>query len=354
MAESPIPTAFPLRKIGLDMSLLVPVAVGIAAENKKLSSKELEIFPTEMRPFADGEIVINATQVTDTGIDGNGQTYNVNLTMANSIVATWLPFGSNRKSAPDIRRGEKVYIYQYSDADKYYWRPLGLDDHLRRLETVILVFSATKDESTTELTPDNSYYFEISTHNKSVTFSTSKANGEPYAYTFQLNTADGVYTLTDDDGNFVELDSSERSITAQNKDESYIQLNKQNIFIEAAKLIQAKTELFHLICKKMHVEADVFYGDIKESTLTGTLHVMKNVTMDMNLNVTMLATVGSLAAAGGAMTVSSAGAINLSNSPVTHSGTFTSTGSIIHNGKSIGIDHQHPNGNGGSPTGGVM
>lgn len=57
-------------------------------------------------------------------------------------------------------------------------------------------WSNTQDEAVKILDETNTYYFQISTHLKLVTFSTSKSDGEPYAYTIQINTKKVMLLLT--------------------------------------------------------------------------------------------------------------------------------------------------------------
>jgi hypothetical protein len=89
---------------------------------------------------------------------------------------------------------------------------------------------------------------EISTHQKLVTFTTSTANGEPFRYTFQFNTGEGQVVLTDDAGNYVEVDSAINRIRSQNADMAWCELNRRdvnthapdNIYMEAGKQFQVK------------------------------------------------------------------------------------------------------------------
>lgn len=229
-------------------SQLTFYSVGVAAENKSLSSRYLAITPTEITPALDGEINFNPTEKTFTGQDAKGDPYELKMTEDLTLSAEWLPLGSNRVTPPDIRRGEPIAIYRLADSDQFYWRCLGLRDDLRRLETVIYAFNANPDEGTSKLDFENCYLLEISTHQKLVTFTTSTANGEPFRYTFQFNTAEGQVVLTDDVGNYVELDSAITRIRSQNADNTWCELNKRdlnanapdNIYMEAGKQFQVK------------------------------------------------------------------------------------------------------------------
>ncbi len=277
-------------------------SVGIAAENKKLGSNEIEVFPQEQISYIDGELNSTRGSLEDEGVDAFGQKYKVKIETSNCLTASWLPFGSNRQTPPDIRRGERLLIWRYADVDKYYWTSTGLDEYLRRLETVVYAWSDTKDETVKVLTPDNSYYIEISTHKKHVTFATAKANGEPFKYTFQFNTKDGAVTLADDAGNYFELDSAERKITLHNGDDSFITVDKRTIVGEAADSITFKTKAFTVNSETTTVNAGstitynagssithktpTFNGNIATSTYTGIVNIQGMANLSGGVSMT--------------------------------------------------------------------
>jgi hypothetical protein len=150
-------------------------------------------------------------------------------------------------TSPDVRRGEEVVIWRFGDTDQYWWCTLQQDKKLRRLETVIYGFSNVREENI-EMKHDNMYWFEISTHRKNIRFHTAKNDGEPFAYTLQLNTKTGFFTLTDDVGNYILLDSEKTRIRLENKDKTFIDLNRKSIFGEAIEDISWK-------CKNFSVDA---------------------------------------------------------------------------------------------------
>lgn len=218
----------------INLSKLKLFSLGIVSENKSLNSKYIEVVPIEQLIFLDGELTSTVDTVSTTGLDQSGNPYNVSLKRSNSIQALWLPLGeSNRATAPDVRRGERVLIYSYADTEQYFWVDSGLDTRLRKLETVTTKWSNTRDEDKDADSPDSCWSFEVSTHKKLITLSTNKSDGEPFAYTFQVNAKEGRVTLTDDVGNFFELDSKQTSIKMQNIDGTIVHLNKQNILASA-------------------------------------------------------------------------------------------------------------------------
>ena len=94
-----------LKMTDFEASRLKIYSLGIVANNKALSSDEVEVTPIEPMQLIDGEIVSTPRDLETTGVDADGVTYNVKVTADNAIVAKWLPIGSNRRTAPDVRRG---------------------------------------------------------------------------------------------------------------------------------------------------------------------------------------------------------------------------------------------------------
>jgi predicted small secreted protein len=224
----------------MKISMFKPYSLGVVAENKDLKGKSLKVSPVETLPFMDGEVSSTPTPAQYKGVDEAGQVYQGKTITDNVLVATWLPDGSNRTTAPNMRRGERVMLYQIDGVDKYYWKELGLDDHLRKLETVIYAFSGNPNEGSDELNPETCYFLEISTHMKKVTFQTSKANGEPFSYKFEFDTATGNVELDDDIGNKIHLDSTNHYLEFKNVEGSWIELDKNDIRITAPKKIHVK------------------------------------------------------------------------------------------------------------------
>lgn len=217
------------------ISLFEFYSIGIAAENKPTDTRILNCSPIQQLAALDGELTFNPQDILSVGHDSDGNRYEVKATLDVTISTEWLPRSSNRLTPPDIRRGELVEIYRLADTDQFFWVPMGLKDDLRRLETVIYAFNANPNLENTGSTYDNHYFLEISTHRKLVTFSTSKVNGEPFRYTVQFNTGEGLITLADDTGNYVQLDSQEHSIRAENVEESHVLIDKNRILLQNGK-----------------------------------------------------------------------------------------------------------------------
>ncbi len=240
-------------------------SLGQVAENKKLSESTIKVTPFEPMNLLDGEIRSNPTTIETEGVDASGEQYSASLTTDNTIEADWWPFsGGERATAPDVRRGETVLLWRLGDSKKFYWMALGLDNHLRKLETVVHMYSATSDESEETLTADNSYCITISSHQKMLSSSTSMANGEYTRWAAQFNLADGVFIITEDNGHEISIDAKARMIALINADNTSVVLDKTNIDINcddnftlaAGKTLSLKCTDYKLQAETVTVNAD--------------------------------------------------------------------------------------------------
>lgn len=315
------------------------VSIGYATQNKALDSRTLECMPIEMLPYIDGDVTPDTIDLTHEGIDSKGNQYTTKANIGNTIECEWLQWGSNRVTPPDVRRGELVFIWQFADDDTYNWTSPGKDDHLRRLETVIWAFSATRDETVKKLTPLNSYVLEVSTHKKLITLTTSKANGEQYGYTVQVNTDRGGVVIMDDDGQYLELNSVERRWIITNKDGSIYKMDKTNITEFAKDTISRKTKAYS-------VECDTFDLKASKSIATKTVQHTAKATGAYSMTAPKstfngLMTVTGLATLMGGITASAGGGAANIQIPLNVTSPVTVTGLLTNNGINVGSTHQH-------------
>ena len=251
----------------LQLSKLRFFSMGVVAENKLLASKEIQVTPIEDTGFMDGPVTGLLSSVSAGGVDASGASYSSGVTTGAAITATWLSWSAtNRLTAPDVRRGELVMVYQFGDQNKYWWSTVKDDNHFRRLETVIYGISATAQEDVA-LGKDNMYWFEWSTHKKVIHLHTSKANGEPFAYDIQLDLTNGAFTLTDDIGNTFQLGSKEHRFEFINTDKAHFDMHGENLTVTVPKTIKH-------ICTDFLVEAsNRFDVNAKETATIATTHL---------------------------------------------------------------------------------
>ena len=266
-----------LEEPEVNKSKLFIKSIGYAAVNLELGSKELEVFPAEEFGYTDGEITDERETLEEGGIDAKGNSYIDSIETSNTLLASWMPFVSNRHTAPNVRRGERVILLQYADDDKYYWTTMGLDEHLRRRETIIYHISNTTDESTTALNSDNSYSIIFSTHTKEITLQTTKSDGEPFYYILKIDTKNGLFVVTDDINNQISIESEAKRITLVNADGASVTLDKKNINLDAPDTITMKAKSIvtisdtHSITSNTYVNNSSKYNVLGSSNFTGTI-----------------------------------------------------------------------------------
>lgn len=240
------------------------VSRGYAAENLVIDDVFLEVYCPELSGFADGEINSTPVEYTTQGVDDRGNNYTCKIKTTNSIRTKWRQQGTNRVSAPCVRRGERVEVWQYADTDMYYWSTTGEDDALRRLETVTYAFSNTKDESTKELTPENSYWMTMNTHEKIVALETSQSDGEPFKHAVQIDSKNGNFHYRDSAGNFVQVEAATNTVTVENGDGARVVLNGEDGSFEVPGTLKIR-------CRNLDIKA----GTIVEKA--GTKSVDANI-----------------------------------------------------------------------------
>jgi hypothetical protein len=202
--------------------------LGIVAENKVLGEDVIEVLPIGTLNLMDGELTSAQVELKRAGIDVEEKEYLISINKKATIKALWLN-ETHRVTPPDVRRGEQVVLYRLGDTDRYFWRSLGRDDNLRRLETVLWRFSGFPDNNNDPLDNDNSYCLEVSTHGGHMLLTTSQRNGEYCRYTVDINTKEGRVVVTDDIGNSFKVDSAETAIVAENANGTRMGLEQDNI-----------------------------------------------------------------------------------------------------------------------------
>lgn len=244
------------------------IGLGLVAENKAIGSKIVLYKPAEDNPLSPGDLVSENKRLESKFKDSKGieQTAVININSARPAV--WLADDTFRITAPDVRRGEKIKLYQYADKDEIYWKEFGDGKSKRRGETIVIGASArinmgdsTKDEN--ESMVEEHYRMEFSGHKRIINIATSKANKEVSVYTLLFDGGNGQISLGDAEGNEFTLDTVKKRWALRNNEGSYIVLDKKNImigceeslFMQSEKQIALKTNKFFLQAVEIFIEA---------------------------------------------------------------------------------------------------
>lgn len=239
---------------------------GKVVEHKKDNANEIEVIPLEKQPFQSGAMVSDVVTTKSSGVDSKGVAYSASSDTSKSITATWKGDGTNRTTAPDVRRDDEVMLYTYADTEKYFWTCEDADTSRRRNEHVQHRYSGTTDESTKELDDTNSYSQTMSPKLGVIDLSTSKSNGEVTTHKMQMNSKDGVAVFADGDGNFIQLEYKGK-ITITNKDGTYIIEDGKMMKLHADDSIWMDSKSHKFTSETTTVDAKTSYA-LKTATYT--------------------------------------------------------------------------------------
>jgi hypothetical protein len=282
----------------LFQSILVPHSYGIAAENLSLTddkdtntkgkiaykpNRYLEVTLIEALPFYHGDINSDTTTFNSKYESKSGSVKDEEVETSLSVKAKWLPRGQgNRITPPNIRRGERLLIHRLGNTDQYFWEEIESDNHLRKLETVIWIFSATKNEKDS-IDIDSCYTLEVSTHSKRIRLTTSSANEEPYKYVIDLDTAFGSLTIKDDIDNVIKLESKPKRILLKNGDNSLLHILDKRLHLHADEEVLITTNKYTLQAKDKIIEETTTKTTGASGSITNTT---PQITDDAKVTVT--------------------------------------------------------------------
>lgn len=241
------------------MNVLDCYGVGVVAEDKATDTDEVLVYLPALYPEADGEVTAEVEKKDVTIKSPTGDTHSSSGLSSNAVMMKWLPFNTNRVTAPDVRKGSKVVVYKFKGQSTYRWMYFGLDGTLR-LETIIFAISATPNvKEDAPLTPDNYYLFLISSHTKKIQLLTGQGNGEPTNYAITLDTGQGGFSLVDGEENKLILNSMKHFWSISNQEKSIIAIDKKKITAscEDEMLLHAANHI-GLKAKKISASCEVF------------------------------------------------------------------------------------------------
>lgn len=219
-----------------NVSVFRSMGIGYAISNVTLMEDKLEVYLPEMSPDGHGKIDPFQEVLEVDTLDSQGNLSKIKIKTTNSIECEWMPGAGWLRKAPSIRRGERVEVFTIADTGRFWWRELGLDANLRRLDTIIIAISNKRfelnEDPELELDFENTYFMEFSTHSKQVRIVTTDTDEEPYSYNIGLDTREGIFNINDSINNFIRLESQKRKITVSNASKSKLTIEENKIDVE--------------------------------------------------------------------------------------------------------------------------
>ena len=196
-------------------------------------------------------------QATTTDPLGAGTDGTAKVAKVKTVIATYFGHGDHNQLIPCVHRGDRVILYNYGGSEQYYWKLMGRDPGLHKHERVRW-YAMDKCEPSvddppkyTDVKDTNTYYIEMNTNpgDKGIRIHTCDHDGEEHVYDIVIFPEKNMFEITDnmsgggcktskmscdcdmDKGNCIRLMSNEHRWRIRNVDDSYVELDKENITI---------------------------------------------------------------------------------------------------------------------------
>lgn len=294
-----------------DLSNFKLYSIGIVAEDKPTNTNDLLVYPNEKLPFRDGSVESNIETTIAEGVDRSGKAYQDKVSTDITLRCKWLNLGSsNRVTAPDVVKGERVFIYQYGSKNEYYWVTTGLDDGMRSKETILFRLANNTDKSDIDGTDGNSVWLELSTHKKTFTFHTSSADGEAFTYAIRIDTGNSSVVITDNTNNRIALYSEQNKIELINSIGTNVTIEEKDITLSAPENINIK-------CRNLNIESESNDIQSNDTNIESKVKIAGDSEIQGNID---------------------------QRGDYEHTGEFNNTGKMTSNNVTVGT-HKHPGNN---------
>jgi hypothetical protein len=259
------------------MSELKHLGVGIVVADKNNNSKHIGVYLPESFPYHEGNITAAAKEITRTITDHHGEETENTVYKKMIVKAEWKG-EANDLFAPKVKAGQQVDVFEIDGTNVYFWKELGRDNHLKRLEKAGKAYNASNAKVTTaeSLTKENTYGWVVDAENQLIQFWTSMANGERAAFTFEYDGKEGIMKAGDG-SNSIQLDLQSGKFNVLTESGTGLELKKGKVKVFAAEEITFETKNCYVKAEKLIVEGDgEIKGDLKvggtieAETFTGT------------------------------------------------------------------------------------
>ena len=257
--------------------------------NECLNNYPLEVVIPDLTPMysADGKIIDDKRQplVRNYKYEYNypyakqGEKFTGSIVEYPSVKCYY--FGRRNATVPHITMGEQVLVYYHRGNQIFYWKELGRDNYLPRLEKYRLFVNDQQSvKKAADVTlknynrpnDDNSYYLEFDTINKHIILGTSATDGEKTRYWLKMNPKDMTFSIWDTDGNRIQIDSKQHRIYLRNREQTTVDIHNQDINIWSQNSITIESDTINLTGRINYNETVGVDPGYKDSQVSGKLH----------------------------------------------------------------------------------
>lgn len=334
----------------LQASVFNLYSIGTAAEDLEFGTRDLEVWPGEQMSGVDGDVTSNQTNISTDGQNATGQKYTQNINTGTTIKAKWLSRNSNRPYPSLIRRGEGVKIWRNADTDEFWWEEIGDDIYMRRGDIYSIACISTIVEEGEPISHLNSYWFEMDSLNGVIRLSTTKLNNEACAYLFQFMTREGTFTLEDDIGNGLKLESNDQRWTVKNAADTTLVMDGPDTTLSMnGKYTVNARDCVYNIDNDFTINALTKTENITNEFSLNTIQATMTATTNYSINAPTIGLNGALTSAGyggGAGSANFQGTMDIEG-PTKITGETTVDGILTNNGINVSA-HKHPGDSGGT------
>ena len=291
---------------------------GIASQ--ETGSSEIEVFIPELAPNGQGKI--NKTPSNDDfELENPLEKTSVKGKAPKMDLIRCQYMGGQNFYVPCVYAGEQVWVLQYEGGqNSFYWLPMGRDEGLRLREHIRFYamnqpVSVEGDNKWKKVDDSNTYYLAINTNKneKVIRLHTCINDGEPHSYDFEFIPEKSLFRVFDNVGNILSLDSKMTIWRMFNIAGSFVELNKDNITINAPTNITmlAGSNILIQAGSKITVTAPQYLNNSVQQISQSTTWAVQTSTGSINastlsIQAGTMSLSGAIAVSGASFVVSSA------------------------------------------------
>lgn len=272
------------------------LGIGIVSSTKNTDTKEIMVHQPNKSATGDGRTVTKVEQVSQTSLNAAGESETSTTMVSNVVPATWKPIGEpNRKTAPDVREGSQVMLYQASGQTKIYWTTYGLNAETFRMETIVWGFSGNPNiDEDAEFDVNDYYTVTVDTRGGFFGLRTTQANKEKSGMEFKIDGGNGRLDFRGSNGSLFSVDDFNSLLNYANKEGTQIAVDKKkalfsaadSLMLHAENSISVLTKTLAVQCKDVLVKADTAKVAIPVTDWEGMINLKGDINQQGDLNQT--------------------------------------------------------------------